>query len=179
MENGRSFVLHVGMAALIGKAAAEHWKRATFGEVDGGTVDWQRESLNVREQRSSAHSLNLTVHPQVVASLLLEPLDGRDKTPELMMHVEERTTGTDSLPANRLYNPNKQKLADLCQIQPGNANTVLRRELSKRSQLDSVLFAMEKRIQRQGPAQRLGRRDSRRITRALNRAMLSGASRQV
>lgn len=169
----------VGMAALIGKAAAENWKRATFGRQGSGTVDWQQESLHVREQRTKANSMEPVGDAQayVVSDNLL---DSRNEAPEMkMMHVEERTTGTDSLPATRLYNPNKQKLADLCRLQPGNANRVLRHELSQRSQLDTVLSSMKKRIQSQGPAQRLGRRDSRRITRALNRAMLSGASRQV
>lgn len=167
------------MAALIGKAAANNWKRATFGHHDNGTLDWQRESLHAREQRTKANSMD-SVGDAQACDFSDDPLDALNEVPELnLMHVEERTTGTDDLPVARLYNPNKQKLADLCRLQPGNANRVLRHELSQRSQLDTVLLSMKKRIQRQGPAQRLGRRDSRRITRALNRAMLSGASRQV
>eukprot|EP00892_Ulva_mutabilis_P012096 jgi/Ulvmu1/9259/UM050_0008.1 len=165
-----------GMAALIGKAAAENWKRATFGAEHDNSVDWQQESLNVQQQRLQAHPWTALEHE---ASNLKDRREDFGEPVELMLHVEERTTGTESLPANRLYNPNKQKLAELGKQQPSNANRILRHELSQRSQLDSVLVSLEKQIRRQGQSQRLGKRDSRRITRALNRAMLSGASRQV
>ena len=164
------------MAALIGKAAADNWKRATFGEQRVTAVDWQRESLHIQQQRLKADLLPVPGH---IDSSLNDSEQDCENPSLLMMHVEERTTGSESLPANRLYNPNKQKLARLGQYNPGNANSMLRHELSQRSQLDTVLLSLEKNIQRQGPPKRLGRRDSRRITRALNRAMLSGASRQV
>lgn len=151
--------------------------RATFGDTKANPRDWQQESLNVREQKIKALCIDSAA--SLEEELFDDSADGYDKAPKLMMLIEERTTGTDSLPPHRLYNPHKQKLAELCRIQPGNANSVLRRELSHRSQLDTVLSSIGKNIQKQGSGQRLGRRDSRRITRALNRVMLSGASRQV
>jgi hypothetical protein len=170
------------MAALIGKAAALRWKKATFGETEGEqkpTVDWrydlipssghieqnqeQQDADNVQQQTETAEDVDVPHRPSEIAG-------------------DEGTEAIQPRSANasfRLYNPNKQKLAQLGKLAPSNVSNNLRRELAQRSHLDSILRSMEKMIQRQGPARRLGKSDSRKITRALNRSMLKGASRQV
>lgn len=167
----------VGMAGLIGKAAALHWKKATFGEIDSekkSSVDWRQESMRIREKRlqeehdqSDAQQLEASEDP---------PVDQVEEETDSVQGGFQHTSADMSV---RLYNPNKQRLAQLGKLAPSNVSNNLRRELAQRSRLESILRSMEKMIQRQGPARRLGKTDSRKITRALNRSMLKGASRQV
>ena len=168
------------MAALIGKAAAMRWKKATFGDATGEKkpgVDWRQESMRIREQHLQDQKDEEDAEQQqgpTEGAAGVEPEYEADVGPEIS--VGQRRSTDISI---RLYNPNKQKLAQLGKLAPSNVSHNLRRELAQRSRLDSILRSMEKMIQRQGPARRLGRTDSRKITRALNRSMLKGASRQV
>jgi hypothetical protein len=168
-----------GMAGLIGKAAAMRWKKATFGESESEqkpALDWRQESMRIREQRIQEEQDTSDMQQQVQETSTdaagTQPEYGADDGPEVLQH----RSADNSV---RLYNPNKQKLAQLGKFAPSNVSNNLRRELAQRSRLDSILCSMEKTIQRQGPARRLGKTDSRKITRALNMSMLKGASRQV
>ena len=62
---------------------------------------------------------------------------------------------------------------------PDDGDRALLAELSKRAHVDAVLGQLERMIARQGPAKRLGRSDSKQISRALSRSMRGGASRQA
>lgn len=169
-----------GMAGLIGKSAAMRWKKATFGEAEGEkkpAVDWRQESMRIREQRLQEQEQQDAEDAEQEQELsrdvaVAQPEYEADDGPEVL---QRRSTDI----SLRLYNPNKQKLAQLGKLAPSNVSHNLRRELAQRARLDSILRSMEKMIQRQGPARRLGKSDSRKITRALNRSMLKGASRQV
>jgi hypothetical protein len=159
--------LSAGMAGLLGKAAAFNWKCATFGASKPEAVDWRALSLNIRQQRAT----------QALSDAALEAATN------MTAHADGDTCAPAVLPLlggqPRAYNPNKQKLAELGSKTPANVSRNLLNELSQRSSIDSVLTQMERVIQRQGPARRLGQSDSRQITRALNRSMMNGASKQV
>ena len=180
MNAQEAHVLCAGMAGLIGKAAAMRWKKATFG--DSGSekkpgVDWRQESIRIRDQRLQDQQDEEDAQQQQGSA---EDTAGTRQDYEVDDGPEvaggQRRSADLSF---RLYNPNKQKLAQLGKLAPTNVSHNLRRELAQRSRLDSIPRSMEKMIQRQGPARRLGKTDSRKITRALNRSMLKGASRQV
>lgn len=160
-----------GMAGLLGKAAASNWKRATFGEnrAGGAAVDWRSLSLDIRQQRL-AQQLSDAAAPAT-----------EDAAPEACGPTANRpdlASSTGGL-AERRYNPDKQRLSSLGGGDPGAVGRSLLQELSGRLGVDGVFASVEHAIRKQGPAQKLGNRDARRITRTLNRTLMNGASKQV
>jgi hypothetical protein len=196
------------MAALLGKAAASHWKRATFGEhaVSEQNIDWQALSLDIRLQRAREKALAAGNNDQEAAikkSSLGKATAARASTdtgkegaaallvtggssehqcnsnrPGLAELVTSKLAGQRSI-LDRKYNPEKQRLADLGSVEPANVGRTLLRELSRRSSIDAVLTQVEWSVRRQGPAQQLRQHEAKVITRAVNRLMLRGISRQV
>jgi hypothetical protein len=172
-----------GIAGLLGKAAASNWKAATFGdrlhqadESKPALVDWRSLSKRMREDKAAQARLAdaaLTVATRMVDEHATSPSAVSESTLAEGQEVQGREERA------RLYNPSKQQLAALGARTPGVTSQKLRAELAHRASIDTVLAGMERLIKRQGPARRLGQHDSRRITRALNRSMLHGASNQV
>lgn len=180
-----------GIAALLGKAAALNWRQATFGgraadasAPDGeGPVDWRSLSRQLRDEKAAvevaAEQAKLTVAAQdaieadAAVTVAADARDGTCESAADLAGAARQERGA------RLYNPTKQHLAALGARAPTTVSTKLRSELMHRASIDTVLKGMDRLVQRQGAARRLGQHDSRRITRALNRSMLQGASRQV
>jgi hypothetical protein len=180
--------LHTGMAGLLGKAAASNWKRATFGaDADAqAEVDWRALSLNIRAQRAaethlSSTALTAATKLVAVAAAAEEVSTGAVAAASVATGLgrgDGRRASVASSGARR-YNPDKAKLAKMAEALPADVSRTLRQQLTSRASIDTVLGQMEKVIAWQGPPRRLGRADSRQITRAINRSMMNGASKQV
>ena len=165
------------MAGLLGKAAASNWKRATFGARESkDQVDWRALSLDIRAQRAAETHLSQTALSAAHNIVAAAAADGKTHAPPTDP-AARRTSVASS--AARVYNPDKQKEQQVGHGDPDAASRALRAQLSQRASIDAVLSQMERVIARQGPARRLGKSDSRQITRAVNKSMMAGASKQV
>jgi hypothetical protein len=202
------------MAALLGKAAASHWKKATFGEqlTPQQTIDWQALSLDIRRQRNQEQGISGGCTGQAAAAAAAAAdasVEGaspavatgaagavgtsadavRSCNAEASAPGEEEHRGRQGISElgslgqagtpERKYNPDKQWLAELGSVEPANVGRTLLQEISRRSSLDSVLSLVEGTIRRQGMAQRVAQREAKGITRAVNRLLLGGVSKQV
>lgn len=181
---------HAGMAGLLGKAAASNWKRATFGKAEATeTVDWRAMSLELREQRAAATHLSsaaLDAASRIIGEADVSIAGG---VGDAAMVVGAATAaGTREGGQGRCARVST--ISDVYSQQPRAAQVTAERkpervskdmigELAGRASIDAVLSQMEKAITRQGPARRLGRADSRQITKAINRSMMAGASKHV
>ena len=132
------------MAGLLGKAAASNWKKATFGSSkEDAPVDWQSLSVNIRKAREVEERL------AEAALKLATELIAEEEARSALEHVNpdqltEHCSEMGGLAAidddeQRLYNPHKQKLQELGATDPANVSRKLLQELTKRSNIDTVL----------------------------------------